>query len=310
MFTNSKKKFHCGFCKSRRGFWTVIIIAIVVALSVSQKSDAKTFQDMAVDVKGEGPAILFIPGLNSASETFTETCEAFVKTYSCHLLHLPGFAGLPPTPATQQQFLVTMRDTIRAYIDNAQLKHPILIGHSLGGVLSLMLAIDDPELARALIIVDALPFYPAIHNPALTSDLVLAQAEQMRAMMRALPPEQYHQNAAMNLTGMSNNSERLPLLTEWSNTSDPLTTTQAMYDMMTTDLRPDLHKITTPTLVLGAWAAYKNYGSTQESTRMIYASQYAQLKNVDIRMATDAFHFITWDEPQWANQEIAQFLNQ
>ncbi len=307
MFTQLQQFFNAR-CQGRAGFWPAIIIAIITAICAGQRSHAATVHGIAAEVRGTGPAIIFIPGLNSGSATFTETCDALEQTYSCHLLHLPGFAGLAPTPAAQEEFLISMRDAISAYIDTAQLKNPILVGHSLGGVLSLMLAIENPELAQALIIVDALPFYPAIHNPALTRDLVLAQAEQMRAMMRALPAEQYHQNAAMNLMGMSNNSERLPLLTEWSNTSDPLTTTQAMYDMMTTDLRTDLHKITTPTLVLGAWAAYKNYGSTQESTRMIYASQYAQLKNVDIRMATDAFHFITWDEPQWVHQEVTQFL--
>lgn len=79
--------------------------------------------------------------------------------------------------------------------------------------------------------------------------------------------------------------------------------------MMTTDLRADLRKITTPTLVLGAWAAYTAYGADQETTRMTLVTQYEQLKDVEIRMSGDGFHFLTWDDPEWVNQEIARFIS-
>lgn len=115
-------------------FCLAIIIAIIAVASLGQKSHADTFQGMAVEVRGTGEAMIFIPGLNSGSATFTETCDAFAETHSCHLLHLPGFAGLPPTKAAQEQFLVTMRDAIKAYIKSANLEQPILVGHSLGGL--------------------------------------------------------------------------------------------------------------------------------------------------------------------------------
>src|SRR5690606_24538064 len=147
-------------CRSKAGLWIAVIVSIITALSVSSKSHADTFEGIAVEVKGSGPAMVFIPGLTSSDETFTETCAAFQNNYTCHLLHLPGFAGQPATSKAQAQFLQTMRDSIRAYIKTTELEQPILVGHSLGGVLSLMLALEDPELASHLIIIDALPFYP------------------------------------------------------------------------------------------------------------------------------------------------------
>src|SRR5690606_24299315 len=119
-------------CRSKAGLWIAVIIGIVTALSVSSKSHADTFEGIGIETKGSGPAMVFIPGLTSSGETFTETCAAFQKNYTCHLLHLPGFAGHPPTRKAQAQFLHTMRDSIRAYIETAELEKPILIGHSLG----------------------------------------------------------------------------------------------------------------------------------------------------------------------------------
>src|SRR3546814_10981732 len=106
---------------------------------------------------------------------------------------------------------------------------------------------------------------------------------------------------------MSRSPERVKTLAEWSRSSDRATTTQAMYELMTTDLRAQLNTIHTPTLVLGAWAAYAPYGATRESTEAIFRSQYAALDGVRIAMSDSGYHFLMWDDPQWLQaQEIGR----
>lgn len=299
-------------CKKNGGLMAVMIVILVCMVSANN-SHSETVQPvksfLSVETKGAGPALVFIPGLNSGKDTFRDTCNYFQKTYQCHLLQLPGFAGQPAKPDMQQAFLIPMRDEVLAYINANKLRKVTLVGHSLGGLLSLMLALKAPELIDKIIIVDALPFYPAIQNPALTAELMRPQAEQMRTMMNNQSAADYAKNAAANMQGMSNNPARLPLLIEWSNTSDRATTAQAMIDLMTTDLRSDIAAIKQPTLVLGAWAAYKAYGSTKESTAGIYKSQYEKLKNVDIRLSDTSYHFLTWDDGDWVNLQIHTFLS-
>jgi hypothetical protein len=81
-------------------------------------------------------------------------------------------------------FLIEMRDRIAAYIEARQLENPVLMGHSLGGVLSLMLAIDKPELPAKLVIVDALPYLPAVQNPTATVASVRPMAEGINQLRR------------------------------------------------------------------------------------------------------------------------------
>ena len=190
------------------------------------------------------------------------------------------------------------------------MKKVTLIGHSLGGTLSLMIAQDSPDLITKVIVIDALPFYSAIQNPAATAESMKPQAEQMRTMMLNQSHEDYLKFGAQNLMGMSNNPERIPLLTEWLKTSDSSTTANAMYSMMLTDLRKPIANIKAPTLVLGSWAAYKTYGATKESTKAIFTAQYAELKQADIRMSETGYHFLMWDDASWVNQQIAEFLAQ
>jgi pimeloyl-ACP methyl ester carboxylesterase len=223
-------------------------------------------------------------------------------------LQLPGFAGQPALVNRDKDFLITMRDSVEHYMRQKKLGKVVLIGHSLGGTLSLMIALDAPEAVKQLVIIDALPFFSAAQNPALTVEMARPQAEMMRNAMNNQPIEEYNKNAVSNVQGMTNDSSRLPTLVKWMTTSDRNTTTTAMYELMTTDLRQSISGITQPILVLGAWAAYKPYGSTKESTKAIYTAQYAQAKHVDVRMSETSYHFIPWDDSQWLNEQINDFL--
>ena len=293
------------FCQKNGGLYAVAI-AIIIACTVASKSHAA--DGLSVNVQGKGAAVVFIPGLNSAPEVFNETCAAVKQSHSCLLVQLPGFAGSAPALEKDADFLVSMRDHIEHYLRSKKLKNVSLVGHSLGGTLSLMIAQHSPDLVGKLVIIDALPFYSAIQNPAATAESVKPQAENIRSMMLNQTRDDYLKYGAQNLRGMSNKPEKLAVLTQWLNTSDPNTTAAAMYSMMVTDLRKSIAQITAPTLVLGAWAAHQPYGATKESTRGIFTQQYAELKQVDIRMSDTGYHFLMWDDTDWVNQQIKAFI--
>lgn len=295
------------FCKKNGGY-VAIFIGVFISCWVANKSHAEMFEGLDVKVEGSGPAVVFIPGLNSNSSVFNDSCNAVKANNQCHLLTLPGFAGAAPLAADDTDFLANMRDRIEHYLKAKHLKNVTLVGHSLGGTLSLMIAQHAPDKVRSLVIIDALPYYAAIQNPAATPDIMKPQATQMRAMMLNQPMDDYLKYGTQNLNGMSNNPERVKLLNEWFKTSDRVTTAAAMYSMMVTDLRQSIATIKAPTLVLGSWAAYKNFGATKESTKAIFANQYSALKQTDIQMSETGYHFLMWDDADWVNKQIAAAL--
>lgn len=71
-----------------------------------------------------------------------------------------------------------------------------------------------------------------------------------------------------------------------------------MYDMMTTDLRDSLDKITSPTLVIGTWIGYKVYGVTREQVEKNFNDQYGKLKNYQLVLSDNARHFVMLDDPE------------
>ena len=81
-----------------------------------------------------------------------------------------------------------------------------------------------------------------------------------------------------------------------------------MIELMSTDLRGDVAQVKVPTLVLGSWAAYQPMGSTLESTRGIFEAQYAKLDGVRIEMSQAGYHFLMWDDPQWLQAKVREFI--
>lgn len=265
------------------------------------------FQDLQVEVIGSGRPVLMIPGLNSGAQVWRETCAALQPQVQCHLIQLPGFAGAPAV--VSDDFLSAMRDRLLAYSADRKLDHPAVIGHSLGGVLALQMAIAAPQKIGPLVIVDALPYFGAVQNPTATPATLKPMAEQMRAGMLAADATQYAAQTDAAVANMAHAPEQVATLKLWGRDSDRATTANAMYSMTMTDLRQPIAGITAPVLVLGAWAAYQPFGATEASTRQVFATQYAALPGVRIEMSRAGYHFLMWDDPRWLQTQIRGFLD-
>ncbi|WP_206602080.1 alpha/beta fold hydrolase [Roseateles puraquae] len=293
---------------SRRRSWMGLFaaaVAIATALGVSHSRAATVeFRDLKVEVVGTGRPVLMIPGLNSAASTWTETCAALQPQVQCHIVQLPGFAGAPAVQT--DAFLDGMRDRLLAYLDDRQLQQPVVMGHSLGGALALKMAAEKPGRIERLVIVDSLPFFAGLRG--MSPEAAKGAAAAMRQQMLNSTNEQWEAGARQGSMGMSRNPANNERVAGWSLASDRATSAQAMSELWGEDLRPLLPKITTPTLVLGAWAAYEPMGSTMDSTRKIFEGQYAGLAGVKVAMSQRGFHFLMWDDPEWLVGEVKGFL--
>nr|WP_262907775.1 alpha/beta hydrolase [Hymenobacter sp. BT770] len=248
-----------------------------------------------------------IPGLTCPGAVWDETVARYQSRYQCHVVSLSGFGGVAPAAdGSPASFLPAVRDQLLAYINTQKLDRPAIIGHSLGGFMGLWLSTTRPNAVGPLVILDSLPFLPAIQNPNLTAEAARPLAEGMRQQMKAakMPMAQQRQMAA----SMVSDTARQSLVARWGQASDPASVAQAMYEMYTTDLRADLAAVRQPALVLGTWAAYKPYGATMASTRAIFATQYAKLPQHRIEMSEAGKHFLMYDDTAWFFKQTDAFL--
>ncbi len=262
------------------------------------------FRDLRVDVVGEGRPVLMIPGLNSAAGTWTDTCAALQPGVQCHVVQLPGFAGAPAVAT--DDFMHGMRDRLLAYLEERGLERPVVMGHSLGGVLALQMAAERPGRIERLVIVDSLPFLAAMRGQ--TPEAARSAAAVLRQQMLSGTPEQWAAGARSGAAGMTRSPANAERIAGWSIASDRATSAQAMAELWADDLRPLLPRIKVPTLVLGSWAAFEPMGGTLEGTRRIFEAQYAGLAGAKIAMSPRGYHFLMWDDADWLVGEVKGFL--
>ncbi|MEM7575386.1 MAG: alpha/beta hydrolase [Bacteroidota bacterium] len=262
-----------------------------------------------VETQGTGDPIVLIPGLASSAEVWTATLQELHANYHCHALTLAGFAQQKPLDQ-DSSFLPLVQEAMTSYLETFE--QPVtLIGHSLGGFLGLAVALERPELVERLIIVDAYPFYSSAMQPGITVDQVRGQADFYRQSLKAMNKEYYAQQQKQTIPILVRDSLGQELVLRWSLASDQSTVAQAMYELMTTDLRPQLSALNVPTLVLGAGASGQDYGLTQEALLERIAAEYAAaMDQVNIELAPNAYHFIMLDEPAWFMEQVQEFLKQ
>jgi pimeloyl-ACP methyl ester carboxylesterase len=283
---------------------TAIALAAGLLLSAAATAAPSAFQ---VKVSGTGAPVILIPGLASSGEVWDGTVARYCGDgkRQCHVLTLAGFAGVP---AIEGALLPAVEQQLSDYITAGKLKKPIIIGHSLGGFLALKLAADHPDQVDRLVIVDTLPALGATQMPSATSAQLKEMAEGMRTRMMTQDAAAANAGQQQMLRSMITKQEDIDRAAVWGKRSDRVTVVNAMADMMADDMRQDVSRIKAPTLVLGSWIAYKDYGAKPMFEQM-YKSQYQQLAGVRVELADTARHFIMYDDPAWMYDRIDKFLN-
>lgn len=282
-----------------------ILLASVLALQISVASAQSESNRITVTVRGHGSDVVLIPGLATSSAVWDATAKKFEDRYRLHIVQVAGFAGAPASANASGAVLQPTTDVIALYISTNHLKSPAVIGHSLGGLMGMMLAIQHPEDVSKLMIVDSLPFFGALSG-AKDLSAVTPQASMMRDFILSESQDAYAQGEKQFLPTLVKSPEGLKLATDWAVASDKSVVARAMYDDMTTDLRPELNKIKIPVTMLYPWD--KQMGTPREATDRLYRENFAALPGVKMLCIEDSFHFIMLDQPEKFAAAVDAFL--
>jgi pimeloyl-ACP methyl ester carboxylesterase len=296
------------------GFLAVVGFSLgVIAAPAIQAQGAAKPSSFKVEVTGHGRPMILIPGYASSGDTWKTTVARYQDRFECHVVTLAGFAGVPPIT---QPLLPTFRAELATYIQSHHLDHPVIVGHSLGGTMALAIAVDHPDLVGPLVIVDSLPFLAGAQFQAKTLDDAKAGILAMKTYMLAQTPQQYTDfvKAGTATMYMATSPSDLETIKQWGLGTDQRTGAEAMADLMSIDLREDVARITSPTLVLGTWAGLheqlSKYGMSvpREGFVQTFSEQYAKQPRLHFALAETARHFIMFDDPQWFFQQLDAFL--
>jgi len=277
----------------------------LISLSLTLACGLWAQDPFQVKITGRGRPMILIPGLSSSGETWDTTVARYKDRFQCHVLTVAGFAGVPRIPAPM---LEHVREGIAAYIRKNNLDHPTIVGHSLGGFVALDLAAHYPDLAGRLLIVDSYPFLAGAGDPKATIEQAREMAGQMRGYMSQQTQEMYEGfvRSGMSTRSMVEKESDFKRIMGWGLLSDRTAVTDALTELYSADLREDIAKIKSPTLVMGSYIGFP--GAKHEGVEANLRAQYAKLQGVEIQVTDKAHHFIMWDDPEWMFGYMDRFL--
>jgi pimeloyl-ACP methyl ester carboxylesterase len=285
----------------------LIGLMMVFGLFAPAQAQAQFRSDrIAVTATGSGPDVVLVHGLGSSPRVWRGLVQA-VPGYRYHLVQVKGFAGVPAEGnAGTGPVAAPVAEEIARYIGEAVGRPAPVIGHSMGGTIAMMVAARHPERVSRLMVVDMLPYLGDMFGPGQSPEGLRAVAEQIRAGIAEGPVEAYRARNEQNLAGMIATEGERPAAIADTMASDRSVAGRSMYDLITTDLKPELGRISAPTRVLYVTP----FGAPLTDAQMDhhYQLSYRTLPGVELQRVRNARHFIMYDQPELFVQEVRNFL--
>ena len=249
--------------------------------------------------EGSGRDVMLVHGLAASHECWRGVTSKLVrndkKPFRVHTVQMRGFAGQPPPLSRQPgRYLQTVADELADYIRASRSGPVALCGHSMGGIVSLIVARDHPEVVDRLMVVDVPSFFSVLINPFATEATFAAFAEATRRAYLDRSREALLDDLRRSARRMVTDEGLVEQIVSWGGESDQALTADVMAEVMTTDLRPDLPRIPVLADIVYAWD--RQAPTTRVGLDQLYASAYSGLAGSRLIRIDDARHYVMLDQ--------------
>jgi len=254
-------------------------------------------------VGGEGPSLLLLHGLGGAASNWIELAPELARENRVIAVDLPGHGGSSPLPALPN--LEPFADRVGLVLRREAADPAVVVGHSLGCVVALRLAMRSPELVRGLVLVSAAGIgsttrrarYALALSSLVQPGRLLAPFRDRIAGSRRLRAFVWGPWATPDGTTVSP-AATIGLLEGPSLHSD---TTSAAAALVEEDPRVDLERVRCPAMLL--------WGARDPQVPVGDAFEYARRLRAPLRVVAGAGHLVIAERPEACLDAIGSFLD-
>lgn len=245
----------------------------------------------SVQVQGSGPDVILIPGLTAGRDIWSAAVRA-VPGYRYHLVQVAGFAGEPARGNREGAVVAPLAQEIGRYIAANGLQRPAIVGHSMGGTVAMMIGARQPARVGKIMVVDMLPQPAGLLGSSATGLGPLADR------LRDIASTPGGRRLFESLIGSFGNANAP------AQASDTDVVARAMHELASTDLVPELPRITVPLTVVYASADPR----TQMRVQQNYTAAYRGKRDARLVRIDNSGHMIMYDQPRAFQAQLRTFL--
>ncbi len=253
--------------------------------------------DLNVDIIGRGEAILLIHGLGADLNLWNDVVPQLSKKWQVIRYDLRG-AGNSSSGSNQSLSMDLWVRDLESLIDHLGLEEFSLVGWSMGGMISIQFAANNPRRTKSMVLVgstarlqpDALEFFRKRAELANTIGMSVLIERTFHLSLDAFAP-----------LSRKDNPEIVGKYKKMLEKYDKDSYASACRALVSTDLTSKLTEIQTPTLIIvGQFDPRTPFTDSQAMCMTI--------SNSWMKILPDCGHFYPLEQPERLSQEIHRFL--
>jgi pimeloyl-ACP methyl ester carboxylesterase len=254
--------------------------------------------------------IIFIHGLGSYLKAWKKNIEGLKDQYRCIAIDLPGYGKSSKEPHSGK--MTFYASVVKALIDELALENVVLAGHSMGGQISMVAAINYPEAVSKLILAD----------PAGFEEFTEGQKQWFRDVMTVkgvmkTTVEQIQTNLAYNFYNVPDDAgfmitDRIAMRSAEDFEAYCYTVVKSVEGMVDETMLELLDQLNQPTLIVFGENdnlipnRFLNPGKTIDVAK----AGHHKIPNSKLIMVPKAGHFVQFEKPDEFNQAVKSFLKE
>ena len=241
------------------------------------------------------PPLVFLHGIGGAARAWRTQLEAFGDRYRALAWDMPGYGGSVPLASVS---IATLAEALQTFLDQVGAKRPVLVGHSIGGMIVQQWLVNRPLAARAAILAQTSPAFGKTDGDWQKSFIEarlgpLDRGETMTSLAPSLVKE---------LVGDDPDPSGMQVARACMASVPEASYRACMLALLGFDLRQALKEIRVPTLVLSG-AKDKNAPAPMmaKMASFIPSATYVELEG--------AGHLVNLERPKAFNVALDQFFS-
>jgi 3-oxoadipate enol-lactonase len=238
--------------------------------------------------------LVFLHGIGGAARAWRGQLSAFSDQYFAIAWDMPGYGDSAPLSTVS---ISTLADALRDFLQQVGATKPILVGHSIGGMIVQQLLSNSPAIARAIVLAQTSPAFGKSDGDWQKTfiDARLGPLDRGETLASLAP------SLVGELVGDDPDRDGMALARECMVAVPETTYRATMLALMGFDLRDALRNIAVPTLVLSG--SKDNNAPAPMMARMasyIPAAEYVEIEG--------AGHLVNLERAEAFNAALGQFL--
>ena len=253
-------------------------------------TNGKELPPLAFDKVGQGPPVVFIHGLGGSARDWDKIAHVWSENLTVYTVDLYGHGRTPPLSTDKPLTVADMARGVLQFIRREKIERPVLVGHSLGGLIALQLAEVNPSAFMALVIVDV----PPAPKVFVTKSSIAADRESLAADAEKFIRERWGK--------MATRPPDVEHVVKSALATDRKTFQDIYFDIRATDLRPEIGSLRLPVLVFYAEPP-GGFTPTDDPEKL-----YDGVPEMSLSTVSGVRHFIMLDAPQNFTVTAFRFL--